>query len=234
MSAGVSGCGSGCGWGPQWFPLAFVGFMVLVVLAKAFFSRSKRRFFEEISSFLPGTAGGGAFNQDFHFEGRYKNRPVRVQYRPGGEDSPDELEVSLLDPLFSFDLRISEENTLSRMLDTLGLARDLRSGDKAFDERFKLKSSAPGLAGSYLANPAARRRLMALFDRDGVSLQLLPVGVGGPGAIKFTKRRVDLAQDLAKQNLIPVLDLLDQLSSPKPGKELYGGPPDNGQRTEHD
>lgn len=213
---------------PEWIPLVFLGVFALILAAAVMAGRRKRELFEAVASFLPGETGGSSFLQNFNFKGNYKGRPVRLKYSPSGKNSPSYLYVSLEGPLFVFDLDITREDTVTSVLDAIGLARDIRTGDEAFDSRFRIKSELPDLARKYLAAPGVRERIAALFGEDGFSLQLRARGGTIPGLITFCRRHPELEKELSAQQLLPLLETLAQLGSPALGAELFGKPPAGG------
>lgn len=211
--------------GGEWVPFAVVGFIGAAVWAGSAISGRRRRCFDRLAERLQGESGGNGFFRNFYFRGRYKGRPLYVRYYPGGRSSPSSLEFTLADPLFLFDLEITPENGLEKALDYLGLTGDLRAGEPGFDGRFRVSSSVTDLAGRYLADPATRARIGSLFDAGASRLRLEPRGATIPGLISFSLRDPDLELALDLQRLAPLLDLLDQLSSPRLGAELFGAPP---------
>lgn len=213
---------------PEWIPLVFLGVVALILAAGVTAGRRKRELFEAVSSFLPGEPGGNSFLQNFNFKGTYKSRPVLLKYSPSGKNRPSYLHVSLEGPLFVFDLDITREDSVTSVLDAIGLARDIRTGDEAFDSRFRIKSELPDLARKYLALPGVRERITALFGEDGFSLQLRARGGAIPGLIKFCRSSPELEQELSVQKLLPLLDTLEQLSSSGLGAEFFGTPPAGG------
>lgn len=228
MSAEVVRYGSEAAPAPEWIPFAMLGFFVLVVLIGTAFNRRKRQFFEAITSFLPGEAGGNAFLQNFYFKGPYRGRQLLISYRPGGKNTPSRLDYSLDGPPFLFDLSLGKEDFVTSALGALGLARDIATGDQAFDSRFRIKSELPDLALRYLSLPGMRERLTALFDLGGDGLRISPGGATIPGQIKFSRRYPDLERDLGMQELNRLLALLEPLGAPQLGSEFFGAPPRRG------
>ncbi len=211
--------------GVPW-PATITGAVVLgVFLLVAVLNNRMKRAFEAVGSFLQGETGGNAFFRNYFFRGAYKGRPLRLEHIPGGRSSPDWLVIALEDPLFVFGLDITEEGMVSRGLDFLGLSGDISSGDKIFDDRFRLRSEAGDLAVKYLARPAVKKGVLALFGMGADRLELLPKGGEIPGLIRLYKRRPNLGADLSMQGLLPVLEVLDRLSSPGLGAEFFGTPP---------
>lgn len=225
MSAEVIRYGSETASSPELIPFAMLGFFVLVVMSVTAFNRRKRQFFEAITSFLPGEAGGNAFLQNFYFKGPYRGWQLLISYRPGGKNRPSRLDYALDGPLFAFDLNLGKEDFVTSALGALGLARDLSTGDPAFDSRFRISSEQPDLALRYLSLPGMRERLSALFDIGGDGLRISPGGASIPGQIKFSRQYPDLERDLGMQELNRLLALLEQLGSPQLGPEFFGAPP---------
>jgi hypothetical protein len=213
---------------PEWIPLVFLGVVALIAIAAIVSHRRTRELFEALSSFLPGGLEGSFFSPNVTFRGRYNNRQLLLSYSPSGKNKPSYLYTSLEDPLFVFDLDITCEDPLTSVLDAIGLARDIKTGDAAFDSLFRIKSELPDLARKYLALPGMRERITALFGEDGRSLQLRAKGGTMPGLIKFCRSHPDLEQELSMQKLLPLLDTLAQLSSPALGAEFFGTPPAGG------
>jgi hypothetical protein len=211
-----------------WQVSVFAAAVIAIVFIAMAVNRRKKQAFEAIAAFLKGEAGGNTFFQNFYFRGLYKNRPLLIKHRPGGRNSPSWLVISLEDPLFIFSLNISEEDVLTKGLDFLGLSKDIRTGDQAFDARFRLKSEIEDLSAKYLALPGVKDGVNSLFDHGADSLALLPRGATIPGAITLHKKRPDLERDLSMQELLPVLETMDRLSSEKLGREFFGKPVDKG------
>lgn len=211
-----------------WQVSVFGAAVIALVFIGMAVNRRKKQAFEAIATFLQGEAGGNAFFQNFYFRGAYKSRPLLIKHKPGGKNTPDWLLISLEDPLFIFNLAISEEDALTKGLDFLGLSKDIRTGDQAFDARFRLKSEVEDLATRYLALPGVKDGVRSLFDMGADSLALLPAGTTIPGIITMRKRHPNLEQDLSMQGLLPVLQELDRLSSEKLGREFFGKPVNRG------
>jgi hypothetical protein len=228
MRTEIVSYGSETAGAPEWIPLVFLGVVALILAAGITAGRRTRELFEAVSSFLPGELGGNFFLQNFSFRGNYKSRPVLLKYSPSGRNRPSYLHVSIEGPLFVFDLDITREDPVTSALDAIGLARDIRTGDKAFDSGFRIKSELPDLARKYLALPGVRERISALFGSDGFSLQLRARSGASPGLIKFCRSSPELERELSSQQLLPLLDELAQLSSPALGGEFFGPPPAGG------
>lgn len=207
-----------------WPIYALGAFFILLVVIGTAINKRKKRAFEAISAFIQGEAGGNAFLQNFYFRGTYKSRRLLIKYEPGGKNSPSYLSAALEGPPFLFDLKVSGEDFLKGAFKSLGFLKEVKTGDEVFDARFHLASEVGDLAGRYLASPAVRERITALFDSGAYSLELLPGGKTIGGLIRYRKQAPELDDDLSMQRLTPVLDALDALASERNGKEFFGRP----------
>ena len=206
---------------PWQVPVFFSVFVIFIFIGIAV-NKRKKQVFEGLCSFLGGKVDGNAFLGNYSFQGVYKNRPLKIEYDPGGKNSPSWLTIIFNDPLFALDLKLSEEDFLKNTLEKFGLMKDLDSGDPVFDARFHAASGTPDLAVGYLARPEVRERITRLFDAGAYSLELIRRGATIPGLIKLKKRNPELETDLSMQNLLPILDGLDLLCSEKNGREFFG------------
>lgn len=213
---------------PEWLPAAFLGFVALLLYFGYLAGRRKRRFFEDISAFIPGEASGLGFLQNFSFRGTWRGKKLLIKYWPGGKNSPSHLEYVLEGPLFVFGLRVGKEDLVTSALGALGLARDLQTGDPQFDGRFRIKGEPGDLALRYLLLPGLSRRIAELFGEDGAELRIAPKGATIPGMISFRKLYPDLERELGMAELNRLLERLEALSAASLGAEFFGAAPGRG------
>lgn len=210
---------------PEWFPAAFLAFIALLLYFGYLAGRRRRRLFEEIAAFIPGEARGLGFLQNFSFRGAWRGKKLLIKYWPGGKNSPSHLEYSLEGPLFVFDLRVGKEDLVTSALGSLGLARDLQTGDPEFDGRFRIKGEPGDLALRYLQLPGLRQRIAELFGEDGAELRIAPKGATIPGRISFRRLYPDLERELGMAELGRLLERLEALGAESLGAEFFGPPP---------
>lgn len=207
-----------------WQVSAFFAVFVAVIFIGISIGRRKKQVFDALGTFLQGSVSGSALLGFFTFRGYYKNRPLKIERRPPGKNTPEWLKVTFEDPPFAFGLKVSKEGFFKSAMKKMGLMKDIETGDAAFDERLYAASETRELAAGYLSDAARRALVISLFDAGAYDLEVVAGGVTIPGLLRLRKRGPDLEKDLSMQNLLPLLDTMDQLCSERNAAEFFVRP----------
>ncbi len=153
---------------------------------------------------------GGEFRTSF-FHGYYvsfMNQHVEAKIRliPASKNTPAYLKLEQQGTL-GFDLKITEEGITSRALEKIGLARDVKTGDPAFDEKYAIRASNEAHAMTLLADPASKEAVEH-FNRHGFTELDYKKQV-----LTATKARYgedDLDPELIREHLAKMMTLVAQ------------------------
>ncbi len=92
---------------------------------------------------------------------------AKIKLIPSGKNTPTYLVLEQQGTL-GFNLKLSNENFATRAAEQIGLLQDLKTGDVAFDDQYRISSSDAGQAMTALADPL-RKEAIAHFTRHGFS-----------------------------------------------------------------
>ena len=139
------------------------------------------------------------------WSGSFEGLPVTITLMPESKHSPRELVISTKQPC-AFRLRIVPETWSRRLGRQLGLLRDLRVRDPAFDERFLILTDQPPHAQGFLSDDRIRRAVTSLFDLGMTTLTMDRRGMAA-------KKSHYPLSDLEPSQLLPVLQHVRQLAT---------------------
>jgi hypothetical protein len=135
---------------------------------------------------------------------RTKTGAVPVALSSGGRWYGDLLEIRVIAPV-SFELTVGTERYLSPKLEKLGVIRDVKIGDPAFDEAYLVRCNEPERALAYLQDWRRRALVVQLMQEQHFS-----AFTAGRHGISASKRVGH--GELLPEDVRTALDRLDELA----------------------
>jgi hypothetical protein len=136
------------------FPLAFFAIIALVIFSAKKTAAGRERLLEQLRA---GLAAGA--------------HPVRIEYYPGGRNSPSRLTLSV-DVARDGSFTVQKEGAADRLLEGMGLEGKILSNDPDFDSRFHVVADDEGFAAAYFGSAKKQEAVKALFGQGCARVEL--------------------------------------------------------------
>ncbi|MDD4908945.1 MAG: hypothetical protein PHJ00_07795 [Candidatus Omnitrophica bacterium] len=143
---------------PIILPFAVIAIVIIIVITA---SKGQRDALGKLANHLPGAVKKWSVVPTF--SGDYQGLKFFIAISPGGENSPPQLQISF-DKKPSFRLSIYKENILTLWAEKIGLVREVKTGDTAFDGEFLIFSNKAQQALMYLSNAAYKENIRKIFN----------------------------------------------------------------------
>jgi hypothetical protein len=143
--------------------------LILVFVYARFNLNSIRKVMKELAMSLGWEFKGSIFSEAVA-AGEYNGISTRIRYWPGSKYRTRYFIIEL-DITGTFEVKISKENFFHRLGKKTGLAREIETGDAAFDEKYFLKASDDYNAEIYMQKPQVRQTVSSILD-TGFSIDM--------------------------------------------------------------
>lgn len=182
------------------FPVFFVAFFTFIYFLKNKIYTAR---FKRLSNALHGSFY--KFSLIPTFKGEYQGLKFSIEVVGPTRGRPPYLKL-FLNKKSSFKLHIYKKAFLRETVINLGLLREFKTGDEAFEKEFLLSTNNANSAATYLNNPNTKATIKELFNR-GFTLLV----VNGE-TIFARKPDYDLNLDLEPNNITAYLKSLSSLA----------------------
>ncbi len=179
----------------------FLLVLSVVILTTFFRFRGLRRALMKLSSGLPGKLT----NFLPSYTGDYQGLKFNILIISGGRNSPPFLKVSLIKKA-TFKLSVYKESALSELGKKIGVVREVKVFDEAFDKEFLIFSNKPDRATSYFSNSEIKNAARELL---GLGFSSLIINAQG---LTIQKTNYNLNIDIEPQRMISVIQKLSILA----------------------
>lgn len=183
--------------------LPFALFIIFILVGSIFSAKKRRKVFSKLTSYLPGALS--KFPLDPSYKGTYQGLSFSIALLGGGKNSPPYLKI-LLKRTSTFRLSLYKESALSDLGKNMGVVREVKVFDEAFDKEFLIFSNKPDRAISYFSNSEIKNAVRELF---GLGFNSLIIDHKG---LKIKKTNYNLNIDLEPQRIVNIMQKLSILA----------------------
>jgi hypothetical protein len=137
--------------------ISIIAAVILVVLGALLWRLYKqRRFSKQMAAALGAEKSGRRMNAT------HNGISYHYHWNPGSRNSPPYLQV-FVDCISSGRFRVIREGALERFFTKLGISRQIKTGDAAFDQEFYILSDETDFATGYFSDPQKRQAVSEIF-----------------------------------------------------------------------
>jgi hypothetical protein len=185
---------------PILLPIVWFGIFFSIMY---FFNKRNKEALKNLSTCLQGELSKSIFLNAF--EGQYQGLPLVISLTQGSRSTPPYLRISL-SKVSTFKLTIYKESALSNIGEKLGLVREVKINDEAFDKEFLIFSNDENRVMSYLAGSIDKRNAIRELFSHGFNAFIID---GKRALIQKPNYKVDY--DLQPQQITSALQKLNIL-----------------------
>jgi len=151
-----------------------IGVIILAALAAKLYALLQRHRLKNVADAFPGQIISGLFRT--YFLGTWENRQFMLRATYGPRSFPPVLRIVMLTPC-RFRLNMRLESFSDGIFKSIGLNREVQTGDNAFDGMFFLQSDDAAAVQSLFSSKEAKEAARSLsmngfqlrFDQEGIT-----------------------------------------------------------------
>lgn len=184
--------------------LIFVLVVIIVLAAGIISAKKTRKALSRLAAYLPGALSKFPF--DPSYRGIYQGLNFVITLTQGGKNSPPYLRVLLMKKS-TFQLSLYKESLISELGKKVGVVKEVKINDEAFDKEFFIFSNKADRVISYFSNSDIKNTARDLFDVLGFNGLII-----NEQGLKAQKVNYNLKTDIEPQRMISVLQKLSILA----------------------